>query len=70
MPCCYHHYHYRESNDYDSDLENALENLASNENFTEAIDELRNLVNADFSTLSNRELCRLFRFLSCYFCRR
>jgi hypothetical protein len=70
MHCCCHHYRFGESNDNDSDFENAIESLASNENFTEAIDELRNLVNADLSTLSNRELCRLFRFLSCYFCRR
>lgn len=67
MPCCCH---YRQNNNNDSDFENAIESLATNDNFTQAIDELRNLANADFSSLSNRELCRLFRFLSCYFCRR
>lgn len=49
-------------------VEEALESLASNEYLAEAVSNLRGLATADLSTLNNRELCKLFRFLSCYFC--
>ncbi|QNK41005.1 hypothetical protein [Caproicibacter fermentans] len=65
---CYRRF--REDGANDSNFENAIESLASNENLTEAVSDLKNLANADLSALNDQELCRLFRFLSCYFCRR
>ncbi|WP_411677623.1 hypothetical protein [Caproicibacter sp.] len=65
---CYRRF--REDDVNDSNLENTIESLASNDSLTEAVSDLRNLANADLSALNNQELCRLFRFLSCYFCRR
>lgn len=33
-------------------------------------DDISNLISSNLNRLSDRELCRLFRLLSCFFCRR
>lgn len=33
-------------------------------------DDVNNLISSNLNRLSDRELCRLFRLLSCFFCRR
>lgn len=52
-----------------SGFENTIASLAENENVVEAFSDLQNLANADLSTLSSRELCKLLKFLSCFFCK-
>lgn len=53
-----------------SGFENTLVSLAENENVVEAFSDLQSLANADLSTLSGSELCKLLKFLSCFFCKR
>lgn len=53
-----------------SGIGNGFASLAENENVAEAFSDLQSLANSDLSTLSSRDLCKLFKFLSCFFCKR